>query len=46
MRMGEPAGGSLSADEYKLATTVALPLAVSSTFNYAHLLFALSLNRI
>lgn len=27
--MGEPAGGSLSADEYKFATLVALPLIVS-----------------
>ncbi|KZT26645.1 hypothetical protein NEOLEDRAFT_1062734, partial [Neolentinus lepideus HHB14362 ss-1] len=26
IRMGEPAGGSLTADEYKFATTVALPM--------------------
>ena len=31
-RMGEPAGGSLSADEYKLATLIMLPLAVSMSF--------------
>ncbi|EPQ53843.1 hypothetical protein GLOTRDRAFT_44745, partial [Gloeophyllum trabeum ATCC 11539] len=29
MRMGEPAGGSLTADEYKFATTGALPIIVS-----------------
>ena len=27
--MGEPAGGSLTADKYKFATIVALPLIVS-----------------
>lgn len=28
IRMGEPAGGSLSADEYKFAATTALPIIV------------------
>ncbi|TFK52674.1 hypothetical protein OE88DRAFT_1712157 [Heliocybe sulcata] len=28
LRMGEPAGGSLTADEYKLASTVALPMII------------------
>jgi hypothetical protein len=30
VRLGEPAGGSLSADEYKFALTTPLPIIVST----------------
>ncbi len=41
--MGEPAGGSLSADEYKLATVVVLPLIVCrARFHLGVLLIALT----